>query len=51
MAGEPCGNELSYTLSGDARPGDHVWRISDVSRLRRCYPAREYRYDVRKITE
>ena len=50
-AEELCGRELSYTLSQEARSGDHIWWISDVRRFRRDYPAWEYAYDMRKIME
>jgi CDP-paratose 2-epimerase len=51
MAEELCGRELNYTLSDEARSGDHIWWISDVRRFRRDYPEWEYRYDMRKIME
>ena len=50
-AEELCGRELSYTLSQEARSGDHIWWISDVRRFRQDYPAWEYAYDMRKIME
>jgi CDP-paratose 2-epimerase len=50
-AEELGGRELNYTLSEEARSGDHIWWISDVSRFRRDYPGWEYRYDQRKIIE
>src|SRR5919202_2931128 len=31
-AEELCGRELNYTLSDEARSGDHIWWISDVRR-------------------
>jgi CDP-paratose 2-epimerase len=51
MAEELCGRELNYTLSDEARSGDHIWWISDVRRFRRDYPDWEYTYDMRKIME
>ena len=51
MAEELCGRGLNYTLSEEARSGDHIWWISDVRRFRRDYPDWEYRYDMRKIME
>jgi CDP-paratose 2-epimerase len=51
MAEELCGRELNYTLSDEARSGDHIWWISDVRRFRQDYPDWEYRYDMRKIME
>ena len=32
-----------------ARIGDHLWWISDVSKFRSLYPEWAYRYDVRGI--
>jgi CDP-paratose 2-epimerase len=49
MAEDLCGRELNYTLSDEARSGDHIWWISDVRRFRRDYPDWEYAYDMRKI--
>ena len=51
MAEELCGRELNYTLSDEARSGDHIWWISDVRRFRQDYPAWEYAYDMRRIME
>jgi CDP-paratose 2-epimerase len=51
MAEELCGRELDYTLSDEARSGDHIWWISDVRRFRQDYPAWDYRYDMRRIME
>jgi CDP-paratose 2-epimerase len=51
MAEELCGRTLDYTLSDEARSGDHIWWISDVRRFRRDYPDWEYRYDMRRIME
>jgi CDP-paratose 2-epimerase len=39
VAEELCGRELDYTLTDDARSGDHIWWISDVRRFRRDYPS------------
>ncbi len=50
-AEEMAGRKLNYTLSDQARSGDHIWWISDVSSFRRDYPAWEYKYDQRKIVE
>jgi CDP-paratose 2-epimerase len=51
MSEELCGRELNYTLSDEARSGDHIWWVSDVRRFRRDYPEWEYAYDMRKIME
>jgi CDP-paratose 2-epimerase len=40
------GNELDWTLSDEARMGDHRWWISDLSGFRHDYPEWELRYDL-----
>jgi CDP-paratose 2-epimerase len=40
------GNEIDWTLSGEARRGDHRWWISDLSAFRRDYPGWRLRYDL-----
>jgi CDP-paratose 2-epimerase len=37
--GEISGRELDYTLSDEARIGDHQWYVSDFSDFERDYPA------------
>jgi CDP-paratose 2-epimerase len=51
QAEELCGRELNYTLSDEARSGDHIWWISDVRRFQRDYPGWDYRYDMKRIME
>jgi CDP-paratose 2-epimerase len=51
MAEEMCGRELNYTLSDEARSGDHIWWISDVRGFKRDYHAWDYAYDMRRIME
>jgi CDP-paratose 2-epimerase len=46
---EIAGRELDWTLSDDARMGDHRWWISDLDEFRRDYPAWELRYGLRDI--
>lgn len=46
---ELCGRDLNYTLSENARSGDHIWWISDVRRFQQDYPEWNYRYDLRQI--
>ena len=41
------GNRVKYTLSDEARSGDHIWWISDVRRFQQDYPAWSYAYDLR----
>lgn len=43
------GKKLNYTLSNEARSGDHIWWISDVSRFKKDYPQWSYRYDLKSI--
>jgi CDP-paratose 2-epimerase len=40
------GNELNWTLSDQARMGDHRWWISDLAEFRRDYPDWRLRYDL-----
>jgi CDP-paratose 2-epimerase len=47
MCEEMSGKRLEYTLSNDARSGDHIWYVSDVRRFQNDYPAWAYRYDMR----
>ncbi len=49
MTEEMCGRKLNYTLSDDARSGDHIWYISDVRRFQRDYPDWHYLYDTPSI--
>lgn len=46
---EMSGRALDYTLSDQARSGDHIWWISDVRRFQSDYPEWSYRYDLRAI--
>jgi CDP-paratose 2-epimerase len=48
-AEELSGRRLRWTLSEQARSGDHIWWISDVRKFQRDYPAWAYRYDQRAI--
>ena len=43
--------ELAYTLSDEARSGDHIWWISDVRKFQAHYPAWQYEYDIERILE
>jgi CDP-paratose 2-epimerase len=40
------GRRLEWTLSPQARMGDHRWWISDLSEFRRDYPGWELRFDL-----
>jgi CDP-paratose 2-epimerase len=44
---ELSGYRVNYTLTDEARSGDHIWWISDVRRFRADYPSWEYRHDLR----
>lgn len=46
-----CGRDVHYTLSEQARPGDHIWWISDVRKFQRDYPQWSYQYDLRQIVQ
>jgi len=43
------GKEISFTVSEDARSGDHMWYISDIRKFRSHYPDFEYDYDIDRI--
>jgi CDP-paratose 2-epimerase len=40
------GNAIDWTLSEEARRGDHRWWISDLSEFRRDYPGWRLQYDI-----
>src|SRR6185295_7714497 len=42
---------MTWTLSDDARVGDHIWWISDNGRFASHYPEWKQAYDVRAIAE
>lgn len=46
-----AGRELDWTLSEDARVGDHRWWISDLEEFRRDYPEWMPQYDVPSILQ
>lgn len=48
---ELCGKKLDYTLSEEARSGDHIWWISDVRRFQKDYPDWHYQYDLKKTIQ
>lgn len=49
IAQEKAGKQLSYSLSDQAREGDHIWWISDVRRFQEDYPDWSYEYDLETI--
>jgi CDP-paratose 2-epimerase len=46
---EIAGRELDWTLSDEARIGDHMWWISDAGALEADYPAWTVRLGIREI--
>lgn len=49
MAEEMVDRKLNYTLTDNARSGDHIWWISDVRRFQKDYPNWKFRYDQKTI--
>jgi CDP-paratose 2-epimerase len=47
LAEELSGRKLNYSLSEKARPGDHIWWISDVRKFQQDHPGWNYRYDLK----
>ena len=46
LIAELSGDKISYTLSDEARSGDHIWWISDVRRFQQDFPGWAYTYDL-----
>ncbi len=40
------GNKLNYSYSDQARSGDHIWYISDVSKFQKDYPEWKYEWNL-----
>ena len=55
VAEKLAGRKLDYTYVDEARSGDHIWWISDVSKFQADYPAWKFKYGIedilREITE
>lgn len=49
IAERKAGKELIYTLSDEAREGDHIWWISDVSRFQNDYPEWKFEHNLESI--
>ncbi len=49
MIREIGGYQLDYTLTDQARSGDHIWYVSDVRKFQQHYPAWQYHYDNETI--
>ncbi len=45
---EISGKQISYSVSDDARSGDHIY-VSDIRKFRSHYPDFEYDYDMDRI--
>jgi CDP-paratose 2-epimerase len=48
---ELTGQRLNFSLSDEARSGDHIWWISDVRRFQRDFPEWRYKYDLKLIIQ
>ena len=46
IAEEIAGRQLAWTYEESARIGDHIWYVSDISKLRAHYPGWGITYDV-----
>jgi CDP-paratose 2-epimerase len=47
LIAELSGHQVDYSLSGNARCGDHIWWISDVRRFQKDFPGWSYSFDLR----
>ncbi len=45
------GKKAVYEYSDEARSGDHIWYISDVSKFKSHYPEWDFTYDIDMILE
>jgi|TARA_B100000315_G_C14582457_1_gene591226 CDP-paratose 2-epimerase len=45
------GKKVNYSYAEDNRIGDHIWWISDVSKLQDHYPDWRYEHDIDDIFE
>ncbi len=41
-----AGKKLNHSYSEDARSGDHIWYISDISKFKKDYPDWEYKWNL-----
>ena len=44
-----CRKKLDYSLAAQARMGDHIWWISDITKFRAHFPAWSFRYSLEDI--
>jgi len=49
IAQDEAGEKLSYSISDQAREGDHIWWVSDTRRFQRDYPDWHHEYDLKTI--
>ncbi|MFZ1701747.1 MAG: NAD-dependent epimerase/dehydratase family protein [Pyrinomonadaceae bacterium] len=49
IAERAAGKSLKFTLSDQAREGDHIWWISDVRRFQQDYPEWQHEHDLKSI--
>ena len=49
MCQEITGRELTWSYEEQNRAGDHIWRVSDVSKFAGHYPAWQLEYSVQDI--
>ena len=46
-----AGRSLDYTLSDEARIGDHQWYVSDLDAFRKDYPDWDLTFGIRAVLE
>jgi CDP-paratose 2-epimerase len=46
-----AGRELNFTLSDQARIGDHQWYVSDLDAFRNDYPDWDLTFGIRAVLE
>ena len=51
MMEELAGKTLNYSLSDEARSGDHIWWISDVRKFQNHFPNWKYQYGMYEIVK
>lgn len=49
MVAEISGKHLDFSVQDQARSGDHIWWISDVSKFQNHYPNWKFQYGIRDI--
>lgn len=46
---EISGKKVNYSVSDEARSGDHIWYISDIRKFKSHFPEFNYDYDIDRI--